>query len=131
MKSRLPLVLVVLCAIVATGIQLLWKAEPRFDYTALMIANVAMLVLSLIGWALQRRTLNDRPQAFIRGVYSATLLRLFVCLIGIMTYALANRGTIYKPTVAVMGGIYFVYVIVESLIVSQTAKRNGREGNAA
>jgi len=130
MKSRLPLILIILCAIIATAIQFICRAEPRFDYMALMISNVAMLVLSLIGWALQRRSLNDRPQAFIRGVYSATLLRLFVCLIGIMTYALANRATIYKPTVAVMGGIYFVYVIVESLIVSQTAKRTGND-NAA
>lgn len=130
MKSRLPLVLIVVCALVATAIQFLWKAEPRFDYTALMIANVIMLVLSLIGWALQRRTLNDRPQAFVRGVYSATLLRLFVCLVGIMGYALANRTTVYKPTLVVMGGIYFVYIIVESLVVSNTAKRIGND-NAA
>lgn len=127
MKSRLPLILIGICAVVATAIQFLWNAEPRYDYAALMIANVIMLTLSLVGWFLQRGTIAERPQAFVRGVYSATLLRLFVCLIGILTYAIMNRTTVYKPTLVVMGVIYFVYMIVESFAVSRTAKRIGKD----
>lgn len=125
MKSRLPLILIVVCAIVATVIQFLHREEPRYDYIALMVSNVIMLVLSLIGWALQRGAVTERPQAFVRGVYSATLLRLFVCLIGILSYALINRTTIFKPTLLVMGGIYLIYMVVESIAVSQKAKGAG------
>ncbi len=128
-KSRLPLILIIVCALIASAIQFLWKTEPRYDYVALMVANVLMLALSLVGWFLQRGTTGARPQGFIQGVYSATLLRLFIGLIGILTYTLMNRETIYKPTLLVMGGIYFIYLMVESVAVSQSARNSG--GNNA
>jgi ABC-type transport system involved in multi-copper enzyme maturation permease subunit len=125
MNPRLPLILILLCGVIAAIVWLLWQNNHAFDLTALMAANIIMLALSLAAWAMLRKSVAERPQAFVRGVYGATMLRLFVCLIGIMTYALMIRAHLHKPTLFVMFGIYMAYTIIETAAFSRTAKKVG------
>ena len=123
MIAKLPLILMILCAAVAGAARLLWQSDPAYDFNALVAADVIMLLLSLAAWALLRKSVAERPQAFVRGVYGATMLRLFVCMIGILTYALMNRAHLHKPTLFVMFGIYMAYAIIETAVFSRIAKK--------
>ena len=125
MNSRLPLLLIVIFAVITGILFLLRHYFPAFDFPALLVANTVMLLLSVAAWALLRRHVAERPQAFIRGVYGATMLRLFVCLAGILTYALLIRSHLHKPTLFVMFGIYMVYTMIETAAFSRTAKKVG------
>jgi hypothetical protein len=109
--------------VVSALLYLMHRGEPKFDLTALLAANGLMLVLSLAAWAMLRRHVGERPQVFVRGVYSATMLRLFVCLAGILAYALIKRPDVHKPTLFVMFGIYAVYTIVETMAFSRQARK--------
>src|SRR5689334_4710163 len=106
MIARLPLILIILCAAIAGGVYVLRQSDPAYDFMALIAADVIMLLLSLAAWTMLRKSVAQRPQAFVRGVYGATMLRLFVCMIGILAYALVNRAHLHKPTLFVMFGIY-------------------------
>ncbi len=121
--QKLPLLVLILFLLLEPPIEALCRHEPRLDHIAITAANIIMALLSLAAWAMLRKNVGERPQAFVRGVYGATMLRLFVCLIGITTYALMNRGHLYKPTLFVIFGIYIVYTAVETAVFSRTAKR--------
>src|SRR6188768_349586 len=123
MNAKLPVCLVALFAAIAGGAYLLHQSNPAFDFVALIGADAIMLLLSLAAWAMLRKNVAERPQAFIRGVYGATLLRLFVCLTAVLTYALMNREHLHKPTLFVMFGIYMAYTVIETVVFSRVAKK--------
>ena len=123
MKNSLPLILVALCGIIIAGLKMFWRGHPEYDLRALIAADVIMCLLSLAAWAMLRKNVSARPQAFVRGVYAATMLRLFACMAGILTYAVINRGHLHKPTLFLMFGIYLLYTIIETIYSSRNAKK--------
>ncbi|MBS1615357.1 MAG: hypothetical protein JST06_04480 [Bacteroidetes bacterium] len=122
MISRLPLIFLAICLVVALVIWLL-PATGGFDKIALWVADGIMLALSLGALALMRPKLNERPQAFVRGVFSATLLRMFVCMAAIMIYALAKRPDLHRGTLYALFGIYALYTLVETSALSRKVRK--------
>jgi hypothetical protein len=122
--NKLPILLTAILLAVGGICYGLVRMEPRFDLTTLLAADLLMYALSMIAWALLRKSVAERPQAFIRGVYGATFLRLFVCLIGVLIYAMVNRDSVYKPTFFVLFGIYASYAFPEAFIFSRVARKN-------
>ena len=123
MNARLPIIFILVCAAISALLFAVVREHPQFDLTGLLIANGLMLVLSLAGWVMLRRNVGERPQVFVRGVYGATMLRLFVCLVGILSYAMIKKPNVHKPTLFVMFGIYAVYTIIETVAFSRQARK--------
>lgn len=122
-KLYLPVV-IGLCALLFALIAALSPRFPEYDKTALMVANVVLALLSIGSYLIMQKKLKeDRAQAFVNGVYSATLLRLMVCLGSIFVYAYANREHLHKPTVFAMMGLYIVYTFLETVTMSKAAKK--------
>src|ERR1035438_2209713 len=82
---------------------------PEYHFYALETGNTIMALLSLVTYLLIDKQIDSRPQAFVRGVYSASFLKLMVCMISILVYVLLNRASIHKPSVFVLFGIYAIY----------------------
>jgi hypothetical protein len=123
MNNRLPIALIIVCALLTAVLLILFRQRPEYDLTALLTANGIMFILSLAAWAILKRNVGERPQAFVRGVYGATMLRLFVCLVGIISYAMIKRPAVHKPTLFIMFGIYAVYTVIETMTFSQQARK--------
>src|ERR1051325_6298061 len=100
----------------------LHSAYPAFDLKALIGGDALMALLCLLVYFLVIRQLGGRPQAFVRGVMAATFIKLLVCMGALLAYALLNRSTIHKPTLYMLFGIYIVFTIVETWILSKMAK---------
>jgi hypothetical protein len=96
---------------------------PQFHVVALHSANVLMLALSFVAFLLINKKIDNRPHAFVQGVYSASLLKLMVCMVAMLIYIFINRDTLHKPTIFVLMGIYAVYSAVETILVSGTARK--------
>lgn len=114
--------IVITLVLVAAAAYGLHAINPSFRFSHLMGANGLMFLLSLVAWLLIRKSLYERPHAFVRGVNAAKLLKLMVCMGAIFTYALLNRESLYKPVLFVFFGIYVVYTAVETWITSSMAK---------
>jgi hypothetical protein len=95
---------------------------PEYRFSVLMTGNVVMAALSIITYFIVRKTMNDKPEAFVRGVYGATFLKLMVCMASILLYAMLNRKNIHKPSLFVLFGIYAVYTAVETWLLSKLAR---------
>ena len=96
---------------------------PDYRFSTLETVNVIMAGLTFITWFIVKKQMAERPQAFIRGVYSATLLKMMVCMVSILVYVLLNRATLHKPSIFILFGIYIVYSILETWLLSQLARQ--------
>src|SRR5690606_40557900 len=93
---------------------LLHQSQPQYNLMVLSVGNGLMAGLSIVTAMIVKKQAGSRPQDFVRGVYSATLLKLMVCLAAILVFVLLNRSNLHKPTLFVLFGIYVVYTGVET-----------------
>ena len=124
MKNKyLALVALIYC-VINGAIFLLNRNVDGYDVGALIIANIVLAVLSLFSFfSIKKQTATGRAQAFVNGVYAATLLRLMVCLGGIFIYAYLNQGNLHRPTIFAMLGLYILYTAIETVAMSKMVKK--------
>ena len=96
--------------------------ELKFDFAALETGNGIMAILSFVTFVLVKGKLDGSPGAFVRGVSGASFLKLMVCMVSILVYILLNRNTIHKPSVFMLFGIYTVYTIIETWLLSKLVR---------
>jgi hypothetical protein len=91
-----------------------------------MTGNVLMAALSVAAFFIVKKNVTDRPQAFVRGVYSASFLKLMICMISLLTYVMLNRAHRsepgFKPSLFILFGIYVVYTFTETILLSKMAR---------
>lgn len=95
---------------------------PAFRFSVLMTGNTIMAALSLGSYLLIMGQMDSKPSAFVRGVTSASFLKLMVCMIGLLAYVLINKPDIHKPTVFALFGIYIIYTAIETALLSKQAR---------
>lgn len=95
---------------------------PDYSTSLLMGGNIILALLSIITFMLVANQMNKKPAAFIRGVQGSNFLKLFVCIIGILTYVIINKPHVHKPSLFVLMGIYAIYSVIETWALSRLAK---------
>jgi Kef-type K+ transport system membrane component KefB len=102
---------------------LVYGYAPQYHFSTLEAGNGIIAALSLVTWLMvQRQMKNNNPQAFIRGVYSASFMKIMVCMVLILVYIMLNRADIHKPTIFILFGIYVVYTAMETVLLSKLAR---------
>lgn len=124
MINKFTLSIFVVFIVLTVAFFALNHAMPQFGIGALMFGNGLMALLSIITYFIIKKQVDQRPQAFVRGVYSGTFLKMFVCIIAIVSYSLVNKATLHKPTLFVLFGIYLVYTAIETALLMKMAKRS-------
>lgn len=122
MKKQVVISVIAIFVVLTALFMYMKQSLPQYQFAVLETANGIMAALSLITYMLIDRQIDGRPNAFVRSVYSASFLKLMVCMISILVYVLLNRATIHKPTVFVMFGIYALYTITETWLLSKIVR---------
>ncbi len=122
MNKALLIALFVVMLLVSGGAYLLCQVNPQFSFPVLMGANILMFIISLATFFIVQKTFTERPEAFVRGVMSGTMVKMFACVIAIIIYMALNKQHLYKPQLFVLMGIYAFYSVVETVLLSRTAK---------
>lgn len=124
MKQSFLLIIAALFVVIGIALYVFTRVQPGYDLTALEVANGLLAVLTALGFLIMRRQMKQQgAHAFVRGVYSATLLKLMVCMGSIFIYAYATKEHLHKPTIFLMLGIYFVYTFTETAVMSRQVKK--------
>jgi len=123
MTNRFIFIIIIVFAILTALFFTLNNMKPSFRLGALMGANALMALLSIATYYMVKKQIAERPQAFVRGVNAATFLKLMICGVSILAYALYNRSHIHKPTLFILFGIYTVYTAVETVLLMKMAKQ--------
>jgi len=95
-----------------------------FNIGFLLTSNVILFLLSFFGFFIQKKGVSSTNiNAFIRGVYSSTLLKLFVIVIAIVIYILVMHGEVNKPSLFTAMAIYIVYTSVEVIQLMKLVRK--------
>jgi hypothetical protein len=122
MKKFFVLIIVLLFLLLSAAFWIMRTAAPEYNFAVLMTGNITMALLSIITFYMVNAQVNKRPEAFVRGVYSSSFLKLLVCMAAILVYVLVNRPNVHKPSLFMLFGIYAVYSIVETWMLSRLAR---------
>jgi hypothetical protein len=95
---------------------------PEYNLNLLMGGNIILAALSIISFLLISAQMTKKPAAFIRGVQASNFLKLFVCVVSVVVYVMINKPHVHKPSLFVLMGIYAVYSIIETWLLSRLAK---------
>jgi hypothetical protein len=122
MKKKFINTIVILFVLLSIVVYVLHQYLPAYSFAALMGGNILMAVLSLSSFLMVTRQMQQKPQAFVRAVYAGTFSKMLVCMFAILIYVMVNRNTLYKPLIFVLFGIYIVYTVAETSVLSKTAR---------
>lgn len=127
MKKTFLLSIFIVFDILTVAFYLLTRSQPQYNFTVLMAGNVLMALLSVAAYFIVKKNVAERPEAFVRGVYSASFLKLMICMISILVYVMLNREHRhepgFKPTLFMLFGIYAVYTFTETILLSKMARQ--------
>ena len=88
--------------------------QYNFNIRFLLVANCVLFMISIFSFFIQRKALmSSNPHAFVRGVYSSMLIKLFVCIIAITIYIVTSSGKVNQPALFTSMGLYILYTAVE------------------
>jgi hypothetical protein len=122
MKDRFILALL-LIAVVLTG--LFWGFSERLthaglDVPVLIVGNLLMAITTLISYLLKSKGIsNTSTHSFVGAVYGSVLLKMIVCLGGIMAYVFITKPDYSKATIFILLLFYLIYTIYEVRMVTK------------
>ena len=122
-KPWWPIVLiyVISTAILITGKR--WATTYGTDTDILIIGNSVLALATLVSFFLYQRSLdNNRPQAFLRYIYSGMFLKMMICLVAAFIYIIFAGKNVNKPALFGCMFLYFVYTFVEVSILLRMSK---------
>jgi ACR3 family arsenite efflux pump ArsB len=127
-KNRSPIFPIVFFFIITTGFFVSSKkffARYGFDQEVLLIGNLVLFVVTSSSFIIGKRNLrSSNPNAFVRGVYLSTMLKLFACAIAAFVYIMMFRKNISKPALIACMGLYIIYTILEVSVLKKLLKKN-------
>jgi tetrahydromethanopterin S-methyltransferase subunit F len=95
-----------------------------FNVGFLLASNLVLFLLTCFGFFIQTKGVRStNVHAFIRGVYSSLLLKMFIIVIAIVIYILVMGGQINKPALFTSMGIYLVYTSMEVIQLMKIARK--------
>jgi hypothetical protein len=123
-KAFFPLVILfaVLNAFFLAGKGMLnrWGA----DADILLAGNAVLFLITLLSYYLAQKGLTSaNPHAFMRGVYSSILLKLFLCAIAAVVYIATYKKAVNKAALFTLMGLYLVYTFVEVSSLTKQLRR--------
>jgi hypothetical protein len=98
--------------------------ESGFEINFLLIANGLLFLLSLFGFLVQSKGVNSsNVNAFIRGIYSSLLMKMFVIVAAIFIYIFVAGGNVNKPSLFASMVFYLLYTSIEVIQLMKLARR--------
>lgn len=95
-----------------------------FQLNFVFVANVILFLLSSFGFFIQTKGANSSNiNAFIRGIYSSLLMKMFVIVAAIFIYIFVTGGEVNKPALFASMAIYLLYTSIEVVQLMKIARR--------
>ena len=95
---------------------------PDYSFISLECGNLLMFILTVLAYILVNPKIGSRPQKFINGILSASILKMSVCMVSFLTFVLLNRENLHKPTIFLLLGIYIIYTAIETKLLIKMNK---------
>lgn len=110
----IPHLILAVIVLVVTFVFRDWLLSKEVNTNFILGANLALLILSLAGLVIQSRGVSStNHNAFLRGIYSSLLLKMFLIVGAILVYIIVIGGQINKAAILISMGLYIIYTGLE------------------
>jgi len=91
-------------------------------FRVLIVGNLVLFIATALSFRLYVKGINATgTHGFIRGVYSAMMLKMVICIAAVLVYAFGFKP-VDKIAVAVFFALYFIYTFAEIKIITRLNK---------
>lgn len=98
--------------------------QHSFDVDFLQVANLLIFLLTLFGlWIQLRAAQSPNINAFLRGIYTSLLMKMFVLVGAIFFYISVAAGEINQQAILTCFGLYVMYTAVEVILLLKIIRR--------
>ena len=98
--------------------------ESGFNIGFLVAANAILFLITFLGFYVQTKGVRStNVNAFVRGVYSSLLIKMFIIVVAIVIYILAMGGKTDQLSILTAMGIYIIYTAVEVVQLMKIARK--------
>lgn len=91
--------------------------------SVLYSGNVILFIVTLMAFYFESKGLEQKTTAaFMKYMYSGMMLKLFVCLIAVLSYVFATRPDYSRTAILICMLLYVVYTAVEIITLTKINK---------
>ena len=123
-RFLLPVIIVFVVLVAGLFIFRTQLEAKGFDFKILLVANVFLLLLQFVSFAMQHNALkNSNPNVFIRSVMGGMMLKMFGSVALVLGYTLMSGDSFNKRSVFLAMLLYLVYLGAEVIAISRLNKQ--------
>jgi hypothetical protein len=123
MKHKFYIILVVITAILLSVEYLMSSKEGLFTRSVVQIGTLILAVIAFLSFYFTEKSIShENPNKFVRGVMLATLIKLFLCIIGVGVLLVTLRKDLHKPDLFLLMFVYMIFSSVEAVIMSRLSR---------
>lgn len=112
-----PLIISALVIATLTGLSTQWLLAKNIQPMVIQVANLILLITSCLNIYFQRENLRkSNPQAVMRGIIGATMVKLFFLAALVLIYLIAAGKNRSVFAVLISMGCYIIYSSIETRI---------------
>ncbi|HMO60543.1 MAG TPA: hypothetical protein PKC39_04035 [Ferruginibacter sp.] len=118
MTNRFRLIRPIIIVFLLVNILLMQVKTPLakldINYAVLLWANLLFFLVNIAVFMFQKKAAaHNNPNVFVRSVMGGMMLKMFVCVIAVMLYALVWKAYFTKITVFAAMLLYLIYLAAE------------------
>lgn len=96
----------------------------NMDQDVLIAGNLLLFAVTFFSFLLAEGGLQKKnPHAFVRAIYSSTMIKLLLCIVAAFVYMAVNKGNLNKAALFTCMGLYLVYTFLEVFILMKLLKQ--------
>jgi hypothetical protein len=123
MKHKFYIILVVITSILLGIEYLMSSKEGLFTRSVVQIGTLILAVIAFLSFYFTEKSIShENPNKFVRGVMLATLIKLFLCIIGVGVLLVTLRKDLHKPDLFLLMFVYMIFSSVEAVIMSRLSR---------
>lgn len=124
--SQKTLPLIVVCIVVMILIMIFKNKLVSYGFHIgfLTVANVTIFLLSYFSFFIQLRGVRSKSaHAFVRGLYTSLMLKMFVIIGALFIYIYAFGGVVDMPGIFTAMMLYLIYTFIEVKHLMKIARK--------
>jgi hypothetical protein len=123
MKHKFYLLLVIITSVLLGIEYFLSSKEGLFTRSVVQIGTIILAIIAFLSFYFTEKSItHQNPNKFVRGVMLATIIKLFLCIIGVGILLVTLRKDLHKPDLFLLMFVYMIYSTIEAVIMSSLSR---------
>lgn len=123
-KNLLPLVVLFIAINILLFSFKSFLSSYNININFILVANIILFFITFFGFFIQLRSMaTANINAFLRGIYSSLIMKMFIVMGAVFVYVLASDGNINKSALFISMGLYIIYTSLEVYQLMKLVRR--------